>query len=79
MKTMYNTTLTLMFVELLGGIAGVGVADGASLSACVIVLTRTGRNREVANARENLIVAESVRFLYSQRKTGQEGKLDQHV
>ncbi len=26
---MHNTALTLMCVELLGGIAGVGVADGA--------------------------------------------------
>jgi hypothetical protein len=35
--------------------------------------TRTGRNRAVASARENFIVAERDRFLHSQRKTGQEG------
>lgn len=29
MGAMHNTALTLMFVELLGGTAGVGVADGA--------------------------------------------------
>lgn len=39
---------------------------------------KNGRNRAAANARprEILIVAERDQFLYSQRKTGQEGELD---
>jgi hypothetical protein len=75
MGAMHDTALTLMFVELLGGAAGVGVADGAD-DVPVVWLplwTRTGRNRAVASARENFIVAERDRFLHSQRKTGQEG------
>jgi hypothetical protein len=72
-----------MCVELLGGTAELDVAAAADevpveLSVVAGVagpywpLTRTGRNRVAANARENFIIAERGQLLRSQRETGHE-------
>jgi len=70
-----------MIVELLGGTAELGDADGVDevleelpdvtvagrVELLDTALTRTAENRATANVSENFVVAEKDRFLHSQR------------
>ena len=55
-----------------------GTAALTSMCVALLGVTRTGRYRAAANARENLIVAKRDQFLHTQRKAGQEKELDYH-